>query len=399
MSTASIFRNQVLRIISRLAVGLVFAFSGFVKLVDPLGSKFKFIDYFNAFDIGFMVPAALPLAILLSMAEFLIGAALLLNFRSKWATWGAFVFMVIFTPLTLYLAITNPVTDCGCFGDALIMTNWETFWKNIGIDVFLVVLIINRNSFAAPYRLKTQWAGVGIIALAAAGFGIYNSTHLPPADFRPYGVGAHIPDKMKIPEGKEEDKYAYDYTVNNKETGEKKTVSSEQYMDMELWKDSAWVITKTSDPYLVKKGYTPPIHDLTMVSNEPREVTGYPQGQDILDVVMEDSTLSFWLVAYNLKEADMEAMRHATDLARFWKGAGNKFYCLTAAGGKTVQKTKQQLQPPYHFFNTDPITLKTIVRSNPGYVLLQHGKILEKWHHNNPPTREGLKEKYLSKEE
>lgn len=388
------FRSATLRIISRIIVGGVFAFSGFVKLVDPMGSQFKFIDYFNAFDLGILSPTALPLAILLSAAEFLIGAALLLNFHSKLATWAATIFMVVFTPLTLYLAITNPVSDCGCFGDAIILTNWETFWKNIVIDVFVVFLLFNLNRFRAAYSLRQQHAGIAVVAVLAVIFGIYNSTHLPPIDFRPYSEGTHIPDKMKIPEDKEADQYGYDYTVHHQQTGEKKTVSSEFYMDKEMWKDSNWVITKTSDPYLIKKGYTPPIHDLTMVSNLPEAETGYPEGQDILDVVMEDSTLTFWLVSYNLKKADMDGLKHANQLAEKWQQAGKKFYGLTASGATVVEALRQNIDFSFHFYNTDPITLKTIVRSNPGYVLLRHGTILEKWHYNNPPTMEALQEEY-----
>ncbi len=385
-------KQNLILISSRWFVGLVFIFSGIVKAVDPLGSKYKFIDYFEAFGLDFMIPFALPLAFVLSGIEFLVGASLILNAKPKLSMWAAFLFMLGFTPLTLYLAFENPVTDCGCFGDAIILTNWQTFWKNIVIFAFVIIAFYYRKQFQPAFNNLTQIIIVLAIALITLGFEWYNYQHLPIWDFRPYKVATYIPEKMQIPEGEKPDKYVINYTMKNSETGETMEINSDEYTEKEIWKDTTWVIEKASDPILVEKGYTPPIHDLEIYSNEPEKITGVPQGENILDIVLSDPNYNFWLVSYDLSRADTEAMKQANEIAEFAKKNDYKFYCLTASGQAEINKMRNKINPVFNFYSVDEITLKTIVRANPGLVLLKEGHILAKWHYNDYPPIDNLPE-------
>ncbi len=386
-------RNSELMIarVSRIFIGIIFTFSGFVKAVDPLGSEYKFIDYFNeAFHLPGLAPFALPLAVLLCAVEFSLGLALLFNIKTKLSLWGVTLFMIVFTPLTLYLALENPVHDCGCFGDALILSNWETFWKNIIIDIFIIVLFAYKNHIRPMFKPGTDFLSLIIIFALTVLFSVYNIMHLPMLDFRPYKAGSYLPDGMKMPPDKEPDVYGYDYTLKNIQTKETKTIDSETYMEQKIWEDTTWTITETSEPYLIKKGYTPPIHDLTIVSNEPASKTGIPQGEDILDIALEDENFSFWLVAYNLEKSSIEGMKEANEIAKFAKKNGYNFYCLTSTSQPGIDDMREKIDPVFNFFTTDPITLKTIVRANPGLVLLKKGTVLGKWHYNDFPETDDL---------
>ena len=218
---------KLLRNICRILVGIVFIYSGFVKGVDPLGSDYKFTDYFNAFGMSWMGFSTLFFSFLLSMAEFLIGICLFLNIKLKTAVWGAILFMGFFTPLTLILAIKNPVTDCGCFGDALILTNWETFWKNIILLAMTLVIFYTRDKYKPIFNFLEQT--VVLVGTVIFMFCIqwYSFRHLPIVDFRPYAIGKNISEGMAIPDGAPHDEYAITLKYKNKQTGEVKDFTEE----------------------------------------------------------------------------------------------------------------------------------------------------------------------------
>ena len=195
---------KLLRNICRILVGIVFIYSGFVKGVDPLGSDYKFTDYFNAFGMSWMGFSTLFFSFLLSMADFLIGICLFLNIKIKTAAWGAILFMGFFTPLTLILAIKNPVTDCGCFGDALILTNWETFWKNIILLAMTLVIFYTRDKYKPIFNFLEQT--VVLVGTVIFMFCVqwYSFRHLPIVDFRPYAIGKNISEGMAIPANRQQ---------------------------------------------------------------------------------------------------------------------------------------------------------------------------------------------------
>lgn len=383
---------KILGFISRTFVGLLFTFSGFVKAIDPLGTKYKLIDYFHAFGMDFMAPYALALSFLLNGLEFLIGISLLFNVKTKLCSWGALLFMIVFTPLTLYLALANPVSDCGCFGDAFIMTNWQTFWKNVIILVFVLILFFLNDQIKPWFKKTAEWGVVTLLIVFTFGFQYYNLQHLPILDFRPYKEGTYIPDGMKMPEGAKPDKYIYEYTLTNSKSGQVKEMDSDQYMESGIWEDTTWQITEASDPILAEKGYTPPIHDLDIFSNQEQEISGFPPGTNVLDTLLNEDRYSFWLISYSLEYADKQAMKHANEVAKYCQKNDIGFYCLTASTGDWVEKMRKETDAVFPFFTADDITLKTIVRANPGYVLLKKGTIIKKWHHNDIPPTEKLSE-------
>ena len=209
---------KAIRLISRIFVGLVFIFSGFVKGVDPLGSAYKFEDYFYAFGLEAIASWALPLAILMIAAEFIIGWALLIGVKIKPAAWGVMLFMVFFTILTLYLALEDPVEDCGCFGDAIILTNWQTFYKNLIIMVPTIIVFFGRKKIKPLFCCKVEW-GIVLVGLAIiVGLSLYCLRHLPIIDFRPWKIGTSMIDENAAPPK------SY-VTYKNKKTGESKTFS------------------------------------------------------------------------------------------------------------------------------------------------------------------------------
>jgi uncharacterized membrane protein YphA (DoxX/SURF4 family) len=198
---------RLVKNLCRIIVGIVFIYSGFVKGIDPLGSDYKFTDYFNAFGMGWMNATTLFFSFALSLVEFLIGIALLFNLWVSRMTWGSLLFMAFFTPLTLVLALTNPVSDCGCFGDAMILTNWQTFWKNIILLLLAIMIFMYRKEYKSSLPLVGQFS---FLALAGAGMlclSVYCYRHLPVLDFRPYAVGKNITEGMRLPEGAEPDQY------------------------------------------------------------------------------------------------------------------------------------------------------------------------------------------------
>ena len=217
------------RSFSRIITGIVFIFSGFVKGVDPLGSTYKFTDYFNAFHLGFLEPVALPLAVFLSSTELVLGITLLIGYRMRVTAWVLLLFMSFFTILTLILALTNPVTDCGCFGDALILTNWQTFFKNIVLMIFVLVIFTGRFKYSTIRQPLTEWIVVAFFFAATVIFSLYNYMHLPVLDFRPYSIGTNIREGMTIPEGAPEDVYSTELIYKNKKTGQEKSFTLENF--------------------------------------------------------------------------------------------------------------------------------------------------------------------------
>ncbi len=379
---------NIIAIISRILAGLVFVFSGFAKAVDPLGSTYKFIDYFHAFNIQWLEPAAFPLSIALSGSEFLIGVCLLLFIRNKWATWGALLFMVIFTPLTLWLALTNPVHDCGCFGDAFILTNWQTFYKNIIISAFVILSFIYRNSYAGWLKLKTEWLITAIVAFLITGFSWYNYQHLPVMDFRPYKIGTHIPDKMIIPEGVPANVYKQYFTLLDTLSGKQISIESNLYVsDSIYWgKSTTWKFISTTGPELVKEGYQPTIRDFSIVSLSDVDIT---------QPVLSDTGYYFILVAYDLKKSKTKYQSKINTLYKQVVTDNHKFICLTSVSANEIERFKTTNKATYDFYLTDPITLKTIIRANPGLIIIHAGTILAKWHSNDIPEYKKIKAKYL----
>ncbi len=364
--------ENILSLISRFILGIVFIFSGFVKGVDPMGFTYKFTDYFNAFNLGFLEPFALVLAVTLAAVEFIIGVSLLFRFRYHLAVWAVLVFMSFFTIITFILALTNPVSDCGCFGDAIIMTNWQTFFKNLILIPFVLHIFWFRALHQDSYKPLFSWLALMVFTLVFLSIEFHACRHLPLLDFRPYSVGTYIPAKMSMPEGALQDEFKTLLYYEKNGTVEEFTE------DNFPWQDTTWTYVD-SKHILVKKGYEPPIHDFTIVDEA---------NTDITSTLLSDGGYSFLLVAAHLGDADTHAMNYASRLAAWCGQAGHSFYCTTASGEREIEEIRQSLDLAFGFHTTDEITLKTIVRANPGLLLLREGTILAKWHYRDFPELE-----------
>lgn len=375
---------KIFKHIARILVGLTFIFSGFVKGIDPWGSAYKFTDYFNAMHLEWLTWAALPLGILLSFAEFAIGIALLFNVLLRFFSWLALIFMVFFTGLTLWIAIENPVTDCGCFGDALVISNWETFYKNVLLIVLTIIVFIYKNNMKGLPGKKTGFALalLSVVGYAAVVFHSYN--HLPIFDFRPYKVGVNISEAMSIPPDAPQDVYENIFYYKNINSGEVEQFTEENYP----WQDTLNYEFHDMESFLVQEGYEPPIHDFRIET---------PEGDDILDFFLYDENYVFMLIAYDLNKSSTKPQEKINTLASWALEHEMAFICLTSTLPDESAAFAEQHGAPYEFFNTDEITLKTIVRSNPGLIVLKDGTIVAKYHYNDIPAPEDFEAEFINK--
>ena len=354
--------------ISRTLLGLVFIFSGVVKAIDPLGTVYKIEDYLKAFGGFFteLLPMAELAAWALIILELLLGVCMVLNIRTQWTAWVSLLFYFVMTPLTLYIALTNPVSDCGCFGDAVVLTNWQTFWKNVVLIILAIVLVACRKH---TRQLWSNWMEVVLAVLtivAAVAFMTWTRLHLPLKDFRPYKVGNHLPTLMEYPDDAEPDVYEYSFVYEK--DGVEQTFTLENYPKG----DSTWTFVR-SNSKLIKKGYEPPIHDFEIINAE---------GEDLTWDILESEEPVTLVVMYDLKKADKKQMAKvetlASNLSPF--ASSPNFYILTGSG--TDEIINFCLEYPVlsdYICTCDPVTLKTIVRANPGAIVVQNGIVIDKY--------------------
>ena len=359
---------KILRSVSRIIIGLVFIFSGTVKAIDPLGSAYKFHDYFEAFHIAFLKQLCLPLAILLCTAEFIAGFSVLTGLRQKTGIWVAMMLMVIFTPLTFILALTNPVSDCGCFGDAVHLTNWQTFGKNIILITLTIALYTGRKEIKQLFSTINEWIIISSVIVLFILFSLYNLRYLPVLDFLPYKTGVKIAEKMVVPEGVAVDEYRTTFIY------EKDGVKKEFNLSNYPADDSTWKFIDQKS-VIIKKGYQPPIHDFRITSMD---------GNDLTQKILTYPGYSVLMISKKLAEADKNHLSDGFKLGNYCMVNNIDFYIITSSGTDEVISYNNGLI----FCSADETTLKTIVRSNPGYLLLKDGMIIGKWSWANVPEKE-----------
>ena len=360
--------------ISRIILGIVFVFSGFVKAVDPLGGAYKIIDYFSAFELSALDFSAVPLSFIQAAIEFGVGVCLLAGVYRRFTSFLVLLIMLFMTPLTLYLAIANPVTDCGCFGDALVITNWQTFYKNIflligAINIFMWYRYMIPFFTRKNYFYAALWIYVFIIGLS-----VYCFYYLPVIDFRPYKIGVNIPKSMEIPENAEH--AVYDTRLIYSKDGKQKEFTINNYPK----DDDSWTFVD-SKPYLVKKGYEPPVHDFFITDSD---------GYDITEEILSNSSYIFLLVTLNLDKANDANVDKINDIYDFSKNKGYDFYTLTSSSSDEIKRWIENTGAEYPFCTMDEITLKTIIRSNPGLLLIKNGTIINKWPNTHLPDTDKL---------
>ena len=319
--------------IARLILAIVLILSGFVKAVDPLGTQYKIHDYLQAVELAQYVPdfATLGAAVLLSAFEFGLGICLLFAIRRRLVTLLTLILMLVMTPITLWLAIANPISDCGCFGDAIVLTNWQTLWKNVALLILAIIVRCWPLDMMRFISRSNQWIVINYSALfiiAVSGWSLYD---LPYFDFRPYHIGTDLRD--------------------------------------------GWTRTMNGEDL--------PYADFFMELN----------GEDITEPVLLNQGYTFLLVSPHLEQADDSQLDRINEVHEYAQDYDYSFYCLTASGKQGIQQWKERTGAEYDFCLTDDIVLKTMIRSNPGLMLLKDGKVIRKWSHNRMPS-----EKELSKQ-
>lgn len=373
---------NVIRNICRILIGIVFIYSGFVKGIDPLGSYYKFIDYFNALHMSWMNGSALFFSFALALFEFITGLCLFLNIKTKTAAWGVFLFMAVMTPLTLILAIKNPVSDCGCFGDAWILTNWETFWKNMVLLVLTLGIFFNRDRYYSIFNVLEQSVLIVLGIAFMLSIESYCYRHLPLIDFRPYAIGKNITEGMTPPAGAPHDEYEITLQYKNKKTGELKDFTEENYP----WQDTLnWEYANTFEK-LVKEGYRTPIQHFNIE---------HPELGDITEEILTDNGYTLLAISYDINKANPANQEGLNKLAAYAQEKGIRFYGLTASIDSDVQQYKDRYSVNYDYCTADETQLKTVIRSNPGLVLLHQGTVINKWGHRDLPDVEVLRDKDL----
>ena len=357
--------NNIFLHASRYIFGLVFVFSGFVKAVDPLGMTYKLQDYFTAFGGIFysFSDYAFVLAIALSTIELFIGLNLIFVVQLRRTAFLALLFMLIMTPLTFYIAIKNPVSDCGCFGEALKISNWETFWKNIVLFVLILIVIFTTRPHQRFLLLRVEWLAMILFLATGIGISTYAYNHLPQIDFLPYKKGVNIAQAMQIPEGAPQDKY--ETTFIYEKNGTQKEYTLENYPK----DDSTWVFVDQKTT-LIEEGYKPPIHGFTVYNY---------QNEDIVPDILEYKGYTYLLVMYDLNKTSVEGAKRAEAIYTKYKNTSVRFYALTASADEDIFAFVNKTLVTFPFFKADPITLKTVIRANPGLVLIKDGTITGKW--------------------
>lgn len=375
--------QKILVEIFRLILGVTFIFSGFVKIVDPLGTAYKIQDYITAFDADFFYPLALPIAIILCVTEFSVGMFMLFGMYRKWNSRITLLIMLFMTPLTLYLAIANPVSDCGCFGDALVITNWQTFYKNLVLLAAAIFVVIYNQKITNIFTGKFYW----MVAIFVIGFGItfsiYNYYTEPVFDFRPYKIGANLPQLMNVEEGKGD---VYENVFIYEKDGIKKEFAENNYP----WQDSTWIFVDRVSK-LVKEGLKPVIHDFSInrIYFNP-EKTGVESEEDITEEVLGNEGYVFLMTAYSLNDMSDVYLSRFVDVNNYATDNHYDFYCLTASTEDEIVKWENQNSNNFKFCLTDERTLKTMMRSNPGLILLKNGVIIDKWTGSKVPSENVL---------
>jgi len=408
---------------ARLLVGNLFIFSGLVKANDPLGFSYKLEEYFMEFgmDWAWLHEILVPLAALLCIVEIVLGVALLVGYKMKLVSWSLLLMIVFFTILTGASAIFEIVRSCGCFGDAIPLSPWESFYKDLILLAFIILIFIKQKeikpyektgdwlilfalstllliplsillewsmiyevtivlwlSLAVKYFVKKpQYASVTAVVLSLI-YGLYVTVvavnYLPFRDFRPYAVGKNLPEQMKLPENAQPSIYENILVYKNKKTGEVKEMNDEEYNASRIWENKDWEWQST-DSKLVKEGDEPAITDLSFLT---------PSGRDITDKVLGVEKVLL-IICYDLSQTSTEHLDEIKELVAEATKAGIRCGGVSSAGVEEKNQFIEEHELNFDFLVADGIVLKTIVRSNPGIIYLERGTVKGKWHENEVP--------------
>ena len=359
--------KSIITTFCRIFVGVLFIISGLVKLNDPIGFAFKLEEYFGetVLNLPFLMPFALTIAVVTVIIEVILGVMLLLGYKRKLTVWLLLLMIVFFTFLTFYSAYFNKVTDCGCFGDAVPLTPWQSFSKDIVLLVLILVLFINIKFIQPIFSEKTRAIIVGIALILCVFMGFWVLNHLPIKDFRAYKVGTNITKGMEIPDDapKSVVEMVFIYNVNGTNT----EFTDKQLMDIP---EGAEFVSR--EDKIISQGYVPPIHDFSIEKDD------FDYTEEMLD---EPKLMMF--VSYDLALADKKGLQLLEKLNQEAKAKGYKVIGMTASGAEEIATIKKEYNLTFDYYFCDATTLKTIERANPSVVIMNNGIIAQKVHYND----------------
>lgn len=354
---------------ARIVLGLAFVFSGFVKAVDPWGTAYKLEEYGRVFDWQFLDGVSFTASVLLSAFEFYLGTTLLLALSRRSTSLILLLFMACATPLTLYIAIANPVTDCGCFGDAVVLSNTATFFKNL-VLLLLAVLVYWRSDiqYRTFGRHTSPWARLWCIGFPLL-IALYALLHQPMFDFRPYKIGNHLPDLMQVSGEEAKDSVQMEFVYS--QNGKKQTFTLENAP----LGDSTWTFVERKET-VVKKAKLPEIHGFELMHSLRGDLT-----YDVLN----DTSYVFLMISPKLESMQYSRILPLLNARKYAERFGYRFLAATSSNASVVDDWKYEFDEDMEIVNTDETTLKTIVRSNPGLLLLKNGTVVQKWGYRDVP--------------
>lgn len=352
---------------SRIFVGLLFIISGLIKLNDPVGFSYKLGEYFGetVLNMPSLVPYSLFIAVLIVIFEAVLGFMLLIGFKPKFTVWSLLLMIVFFTFLTFYSAYFNKVTDCGCFGDALKLTPWQSFTKDVVLLFFILILFVFRKKIKPLFKANLRYALVGLSILLCAFMGFWVLNHLPLKDFRAYKVGTNISREMMIPRDAPKSivEMVFIYKVNG---------VNKEYTEKDLMNIPAGATFVDRKDKVLVEGYKPPIHDFSIEKDN----------ENFTQLILSKQKVVM-IVAYDLLKANPEGLKKLEKLNKQATAKGYFVLGLTASSIDEIAKIKLKYQLSIDFFFCDGTALKTIERANPSIVVLQYGTIMQKVHYND----------------
>lgn len=348
---------------SRIFTGILFIISGFIKLNDPLGFSYKLEEYFGSdvLNLEFLIPYALGISVIVVVLEVVLGVFLLIGYKPKFTVWSLLLMIVFFTFLTFYSAYFDKVKDCGCFGDALKLTPWESFTKDVVLLVLVLILFVGMKHIK-PIFSKLPTTVIALLSfIVSLWFGYHVLMHLPAIDFRAYAIGKNIPEQMAIPDDAQKPilEYTWTFSVNGEE---QEFVTSGSYPSV----DGEYVGVETK---MIDEGYVPPILDLSIESED----------ENLTDYFLEKENLVI-VTMYNVTKGEAEGM---AKLKSFTDEALKKGYTvigLSASGSEDKEKIKTEYDLNFDIYLCDEKVVKTIVRANPGIIILNKGTVMQKAH-------------------
>jgi uncharacterized membrane protein YphA (DoxX/SURF4 family) len=375
---------------SQIFVGVLFIISGLIKANDPMGFGYKLQEYFDVFDIPALGNFATAIAMLLCTLEIVLGVLLLCGFWKKRVTLALLLTIIFFTFLTFVSAVFKVVTSCGCFGDAIPLTPWQSFSKDLVLLVMIVFLYLKREEISQlKASRKLQLSVLFITLIVSFAFTQYTYRTLPVVDFLPYKVGNNIPSLMKIPAGQKGDEYEILYTLKNKFTGATKSMNDKEYLKSGIWEDEKWEITGDPQRRLLKKGYDVKIKDLNITD---------ASGTDYTKELIENPYYNLVIVAYELNKTDESATAKLNQIALKAAEQFNvRTVLLTSNSAQNAATFVERNKLFVEVFYADAVPLKSMVRANPGLLLLKNGVVIHKWSANFLPDFNTLTESYFIK--